>query len=96
MARGFLTASLVTILCFPILSFGQGAMQSVPANAARIQVMQMDDVLRAKVAHQDENKGTGTGTARTRDEGELEKAGAEAAGVKFLPAGQAGKLPQGQ
>jgi len=86
-------AFLVVLLGLSTLGVAQGPMHSLPAIAAQIQVMQVNDVLRAKVRHEGELQGAGIDGVKAGDEVELEKRPDGAVNVKHLPTGQVGVLP---
>lgn len=92
MLQHLLIVMLLFSVCLPSLGMAQGGMSSVPAIAAQIQVMQINDVLRTKVRHEDELKATGIDGVKPGDAVELEKRADGSVGVLHLPSGQCGVL----
>lgn len=92
MSQRLLIVMLLFSACLPSLGLAQGGMSSVPAIAAQIQVMQINDVLRTKVRHADELKASGIDGAKPGDAVEFEKRADGSVGVKHLPSGQCGVL----
>lgn len=96
MRKLLLSTALVAILSLPALASGPASpvQQAVPTVAARLQTMQINEVLRMKVAKQKDFAGTGIKDMKAGDEVEIEKINQDTIQVKHIPSGQTGILPQ--
>ena len=88
--------ALLVAACLPDFALAQGGMSSIPAIAAQIQVMQVNDVLRTKVRQGEDLKAAGIEGVKPGDEVELEKRTDGSVGVRHLPSGQCGVLAPGR
>ncbi len=96
MRKVILSTALMVLLCTPALASGpvSPVQQTVPSVAARLQTMQINEVLRMKVAKQKDFAGTGIKDMKPGDEVEVEKLAPDKIQVKHLPSGQTGIMPQ--
>lgn len=96
MMKRVIMAALLVAVCLPDVALAQGGMSSVSAIAAQIQVMQVNDVLRTKVRHEEDLKAAGIESVKPGDEVVLEKNKDGSVAVRHVTSGQCGVLAPGE
>lgn len=94
MRKFVLSTALMALLAAPALAAGPASavQQVIPSEAARLQTMQVNEVLRMKVAKQKDFAGAGIKDMKPGDEVEVEKIAPDKIQVRHLPSGQTGVM----